>query len=476
MIHHALFGLVPATVSSEHVIPASTTWVFFGLLVAMILGLALEEKIHAKKSLITGIAAVVALGLGIAFHVIPGEVAFDVGAHAFKLPVYISGVDWGVIAIILGSSLFVDVTSRSGLFTWIAIKLTKASRGDPFILLAYYGVMTVVFSAVLNNVTAMIIVGSLTAVSLKKLERSEKLLGFLLIEGLLTNIGGLLTLISSVPNIIVGQTAGISFVTFFVKAAPFVVVATAITLVMGAKMFKIPRLKSDEEKAKAKEQVAGFDERDGIESQGFFNFAAVMLLLFIIALASTSTFDVPVMSALGMGFVAVTFGVIMLMRFKSSVDTFYAKLDWDLARVLRRAVHRHQRHGARRRAAHDRRLVDPHHRDAKARGLGGVARRVGRRVVGDRQHSARRDAREDLGRAQYADRFRPLVVCDLRRQPRRQPHTHRLSVDRGRGDHHAQARAENGLCDLHRSCAALRRGADRARRRLRPRVFGVSFG
>lgn len=59
---------------------------------------------------------------------------------------------WGVIAI-LGSSLFhVDVTSRAGLFTWIAIKLTETSRGDPLKLLWYYGLMTVLFSAVLNDV------------------------------------------------------------------------------------------------------------------------------------------------------------------------------------------------------------------------------------------------------------------------------------------------------------------------------------
>ena len=79
--------------------------------------------------------------------------------------------------------------------------------------------MTVAFSAVLNNVTAMIIVGSLTAVSLEKLDRRDKLLGFLLVEGLLTNIGGLHTLISSVPNIIVGAAAGISFMAFFIKAS-----------------------------------------------------------------------------------------------------------------------------------------------------------------------------------------------------------------------------------------------------------------
>ncbi len=55
---------------------------------------------------------------------------------------------------------------------------------------------------------------------------SDKLLGFLLIEALLTNVGGLLTLISSVPNIMVGNAAGISFATFFAKAAPYVMVTT----------------------------------------------------------------------------------------------------------------------------------------------------------------------------------------------------------------------------------------------------------
>ena len=97
-------------------------------------------------------------------------------------PVYVPAINWNVIAIILGSSLFVDVTSRSGLFTWIAIKLTRASAGDPLKLLVYYGVMTVVFSAVLNNVTAMIIVGSLTGVSLKRLgAKTILLLGFLIV-------------------------------------------------------------------------------------------------------------------------------------------------------------------------------------------------------------------------------------------------------------------------------------------------------
>ena len=322
------FTLGTSTASGHHTIGLGTTLAFAAVLVLMIITLALEEKLHAKKSLITGVFAIVCLFLGNLLHVIPGEASVQVLHETWRIPIYIPAIDWGVIAIILGSSLFVDVTSKSGLFTWIAIKLTKRSGGDPLKLLIYYGLMTVVFSAVLNNVTAMIIVGSLSGVSLKKLEREDKLLGFLLVEGLLTNVGGLLTLISSVPNIIVGAAAKISFAQFFISAGPYVAVATVATLAMGARLFGIRRLASDADRAQAAELVRGFDENDGIESKGFFWFGAVMTLLFIATIATASV--LPVIRELGMGYVALGFAVIMLLRYKSEVDQFYQALDWDL--------------------------------------------------------------------------------------------------------------------------------------------------
>ena len=319
-----------ATVAEQtaHQVSNTTTLIFAGLLVLMIVCLALEEIIHAKKSVIVALIAVIALLMGGFMHILPfGDVIIPGGQH-IEMPVYIPEVDWGVIAIIVGSSLFVDVTSKSGLFTWIAVKLTKASQGEPVKLLWYYGIMTVVFSAVLNNVTAMIIIGSLTGVSLKKLNRMDKLLGFLLIEALLTNIGGLLTLISSVPNIIIGNTAGITFAAFFIKSAPYVVITTGVTIFMGAKLFGIKKLGSEEERTEALSLVGSFDENDGIESKRFFYFASIMLLAFIGVIATTSI--LPTVSDLGMGFVALAFAVVMLACYKSEVDQFYKAIDWDL--------------------------------------------------------------------------------------------------------------------------------------------------
>ena len=93
------------------------TFLFLGLLVLMVLALALEEKIHAHKSVITGVAAVFALILGQATGIFS-----SIDSHGSHMPFFVKFIDWGVIAIILGSSIFIDITSKSGIFSWLALK------------------------------------------------------------------------------------------------------------------------------------------------------------------------------------------------------------------------------------------------------------------------------------------------------------------------------------------------------------------
>jgi Na+/H+ antiporter NhaD/arsenite permease-like protein len=131
-----------------------------------------------------------------------------------------------------------------------------------------------------------------------------------------------------VPNIIVGTKANISFLDFFLVASPYVLVMTIVTIWMGAKLFRIQGLKTGEERARARELVGAFDENDGVESKFFFWFGAVMLLAFIGVIASASV--LPWIKELGMGYVAMSFGLIMLLRYKAVADRFYQAVDWDL--------------------------------------------------------------------------------------------------------------------------------------------------
>jgi|TARA_B110000305_G_C19436835_1_gene639470 Na+/H+ antiporter NhaD/arsenite permease-like protein len=332
----ALLSLLPLTLTANpalasaqaHSVDPAITWLFTGILLAMVGCLAFEEKLHAKKSLITGLFALLSLLLATALDLLPFGPVINVFNESLHLPVYIPGIDWEVIAIIVGASLFVDVTSKSGLFSYLAIRLTKASKGDPRKLLIYYGCMTVLFSALLNNVTAMIIIGSLTGVSLAKLNQSKLLLGFLLTEGLLTNIGGLLTLISSVPNIILGNIAGITFLDFFLFAAPFVLISTWATLLLAARVFRIESLTDPEDLSRAEALVAGFDESEGIPSPAFFKVSIVLFALLVLTFSLQSV--LPLLKELGMGFVALLFAFIALIRFRHDVDEFYRGIDWDL--------------------------------------------------------------------------------------------------------------------------------------------------
>jgi Na+/H+ antiporter NhaD/arsenite permease-like protein len=107
-----------------------------------------------------------------------------------------------------------------------------------------------------------------------------------------------------------------------------VLVAMAATLFMGAKLFGVKRLAAGEARAEAIEKVSSFDENDGIESRGFFWFSTLLFVTFIGVLATTSL--IPYIRDLDMGYVALAFAVISLLKFKSSADRFYKGLDWDL--------------------------------------------------------------------------------------------------------------------------------------------------
>jgi hypothetical protein len=146
--------------------------IFFGaLLLATLLGLAFEVLPKAVLALVVaGIALFAAVAFGVHFHHGPG--------HFIPAPVAL--IEWPTLGVIIGSSIFVEIASRSGIFTWSAIRLLKMSKGDPWRLLLLLGSLTLVFSAFLNNVTAMIIIGSLTVVACQRLKWDAK--PFLLTE------------------------------------------------------------------------------------------------------------------------------------------------------------------------------------------------------------------------------------------------------------------------------------------------------
>ena len=292
----------------------------FGLLLAVTLGMLALEKVNKAILVLLGSGVALLLAIWKGLLTKPD----DHGAHS--LPVYIEMIDWGTIGIIIGSTIFVELISRSGLFAWISVKILKVSKGDPFKLLICFSGLTVVFSAFLNNVTAMIIVGSLTIVACKKLKLSA--MPFLLAEGIYTNIGGLLTLISSIPNIIVGTAAGIGYAEFLIVAGPYCLIAFVVTLYLARWLFKIKPLTSNEEKIGAKAMVDAFDEWETVKNRTFFYLSAVVLGAIILGFAFHSS--IPVLNQMGLEVIAILGATVMLVIYPTDVEGVLNEVEWTL--------------------------------------------------------------------------------------------------------------------------------------------------
>ncbi|MAF11332.1 hypothetical protein CMK11_12850, partial [Candidatus Poribacteria bacterium] len=113
-MHDLTTLIAAATPQAAHgdVSPAVTAF-FGGLLVLMILCLAFEEKIHAKKSIITGVFAAISLLCATAAGLLPFGPVVNVFHESIRLPIYIPAVDWGVIAIIVALA-FVPMVLATG--------------------------------------------------------------------------------------------------------------------------------------------------------------------------------------------------------------------------------------------------------------------------------------------------------------------------------------------------------------------------
>ena len=74
----------------------SVSLLFATILAAMILALALEEKLHANKSVIVGLFAVLCLVLAAFMGLLPFGAVTLADGHQVKLPEFIPSIDWGV--------------------------------------------------------------------------------------------------------------------------------------------------------------------------------------------------------------------------------------------------------------------------------------------------------------------------------------------------------------------------------------------
>lgn len=183
-------------------------------LALLIFGIAylaiITERIHKTIVALSGAA------LMIGFGVVSQDEAFH--SHDF-------GVDYNVVFLLIGMMVIINIVRETGLFEVLAIWAAKRADAKPFRLMVLLAVLTAGLSAMLDNVTTVLLMAPVTLAISKRLELNP--VTFLLCEALSSNIGGTATLVGDPPNIMIASKAELGYLDFLLVLGP------AALMIMG---------------------------------------------------------------------------------------------------------------------------------------------------------------------------------------------------------------------------------------------------
>ncbi len=226
-------------------------------------------------------------------------------------------IDWNVIFLLIGMMIIVGITKETGFFQYIAIKSAKLVKGDPMRILLLLSVITAFFSAVLDNVTTILIITPVSILIAVELGISP--LPFVISNAIASNIGGTATLIGDPPNILIGSAADLSFMDFIINTAPAALLSLVLSLVVVYLIFHKKLHVSNEMKAR----IMDFDETRTITDKGLLAKCLGVIGLTIIGFVIHGALNLePATIALGGA------ALLMLLTNEHDVDKYFHDIEW----------------------------------------------------------------------------------------------------------------------------------------------------
>ncbi len=227
----------------------------------MAYAIIISEKIHKT------IVAIFGAGLMLVLKILEQHEAFHLEEF---------GIDWNVIFLLISMMIIINLMRPTGVFEYIAIKSAKMGKGEPFRIMAIFAVVTAVLSALLDNVTTVLLITPVTLLIADALDVDP--IPYLISCALASNIGGTATLIGDPPNIMIASKAQLSFMDFIYHLTP-VVILMMVFYIFAIKLIWGKKLKTRDE---LKIRIMSMNENEAIKDP-------VMLKksLFVLALVLT---------------------------------------------------------------------------------------------------------------------------------------------------------------------------------------------
>ncbi len=159
--------------------------------------LIFTEVLHRTTAAIVGAVAMTGVGMLMGFYTQQQAIL---------------AVDGNTILLLAAMMMLVALLRPTGAFDFAAVHITHWARGSPKLLLIYLSLAVSLISMILDNVTTVIVFAPLTVLICRLLKVNP--LPYLMAEAMLSNIGGIATLVGDPPNLMIGSAADISFNSF----------------------------------------------------------------------------------------------------------------------------------------------------------------------------------------------------------------------------------------------------------------------
>ncbi len=188
----------------------------------------------------------------------------------------LESIDFNTIFLLIGMMIIVSIMKRTGIFEYMAIYIAKLVKGDPWKMVVLFSILTGVSSAILDNVTTILLVVPVTIVIAEALELNP--IPFLIPEVIIANIGGTATLIGDPPNIMIGSASGLGFNDFLINLAPIVVVIVIITLFVMRFIYKQKLVCTEA----ARQRIMNMNESIAIKDKGLLIKSLIVLTITVL--------------------------------------------------------------------------------------------------------------------------------------------------------------------------------------------------
>ncbi len=174
----------------------------------------------------------------------------------------IEAIDWSTLGLLTGMMILVGLTERTGVFTYVALRVAQVSGGRPFRLVLLLSLVTGVLSAFLDNLTAILLVVPITLLLADVLGVSA--VPLVVVEVMASNIGGTATLIGDPPNIMIGtHVPELTFLDFIVNLAPVALVVLGAATALLFLVFRRQLVVAPERAVEVARLDAARDVREG---------------------------------------------------------------------------------------------------------------------------------------------------------------------------------------------------------------------